>query len=269
MRRRRRWRLSSRVLLVVAGLVFLFELTPILVIMTSSLTTTNYTTFPPVGLTLRWYNDLVQKGTYNSAIVRTLITAVVAVTVSTAFGVPTALALVRFRFRGRNLLNMATLSPLIVPDMITAVALLQFFSVAGVVPSLYLLIVGHITLTFPYTVRTVSASLHGINLSLEEAARNLGASPLCAFRTITLPLIKPGVVAGGLFAFIVSVELMVVSMFLSEVNTVPVEMYWRIRFNEDPTVAAMAALMVLSLIPLMWMIDRTVGLSTFAGVGQT
>jgi putative spermidine/putrescine transport system permease protein len=267
-KRRRRLRLGRSMLLLVAGLVFFFELVPILTVVASSVGTTGYTTFPPVGFTLHWYEVMIQKGDFNKAIVRTLTTALLVVATSTALGVPTALALVRLRFPGRDLLNLATLSPLIIPEIVIAVALLQFFALVGLRPSLPLLVLGHVVLTFPYVVRTVSASLYGFDRSLEDAARSLGAGRLGAFWSVTLPLIKPGVFAGALFAFIVSVELVVVSMFLSEVNTVPVEMYWKIRFHADPTVTALASLMVLAVVPLMALVDRLVGLSTFVGAGQ-
>jgi putative spermidine/putrescine transport system permease protein len=267
-KRKRRSHLGARSLYIVAALIFLFELTPLLTVVLSSFGTTGYTTFPPQGFTLHWYQVMIEKGDFNRAIIRSLLTAVIVVAVSIGLGVPAALALVRYRFPGRDLLNLATLSPLIIPEIVIAVALLQFFAVIGLRPSLTLLVIGHVMLTFPYVVRTVSASLHGFDRSLEDAARSLGAGPLGAFTSVTLPLIKPGVFAGALFAFIVSIELVVISMFLSEVNTVPVEMYWKIRFHADPTVTALASLMVLATIPLMIVVDRLVGLSTFVGAGQ-
>jgi putative spermidine/putrescine transport system permease protein len=249
-------------------MVMLYLLTPILTVILASFTRTDYIVFPPKGLTLTWYRAFLFGQHYWAAIGRSLITAFAAVVFTALIGVPGSYGLVRYRFPGRDWINMATLTPIIIPEMVIAIALLLLFTRMGLQPSLLLLIVGHIVLTLPFMIRAVSASLQGLDATMEEAARGLGASPTRAFVTVTLPLLRAGLFAGAMFVFVISMDLFLVSMFLSETYTLPVEMWWTLRFSSQPTVLALASLMIAMTVPTIILIAKLVGLESFIGIGR-
>lgn len=266
--RRRRTSPVGWILPAFVVLVILYLITPILTVVLGSFTDSDYIVLPPRGFSLRWYAAFLFGHEFWAAIRLSLLTAGVAVVMSTLIGVPASYALVRYQFRGRDWVNMATLSPIIIPEMITAIALLQFFAAQGLRPSIWLLFVGHTILTMPYMVRTVTASLRGVNPTIEEAARGLGAHPLRAFFTIVLPLIRPGVFAGAMFVFVISLDVFLVSMFLSPAATLPLDLWWKLRFNSSPIVLSLASLMVGLSTCLTVLIARRVGLESFVGSGR-
>ena len=249
-------------------LVILYLLTPILTVVFASFTRTDFIVFPPKGLTLTWYQAFLFGHQYWGAIGRSLITAVAAVALTMLIGVPASYGLVRYRFPGRDWINMATLTPIIIPEMVIAIAILLLFTGIGLRPSLPLLITGHTLLTLPFMVRAVSAGLEGLDAALEEAARGLGASPVQAFLTVTLPLLRAGLFAGAMFVFVISMDLFLISMFLSEFYTLPVEMWWTLRFASQPTVLALASLMIGTTVPAIMLIAKLVGLESFIGIGR-
>jgi putative spermidine/putrescine transport system permease protein len=248
--------------------VILYLLTPILTAVLASFTQTSFIVFPPRGLTLAWYRAFLFGHQYWAAIGRSLITAFAAVVLTIAIGIPASYGLVRYRFPGRDWINMATLTPIIIPEMVIAIALLLLFTGIGVRPSLPLLITGHTVLTLPFMIRAISASLQGLDATTEEAARGLGASPLRAFLTVTFPLIRTGLFAGAMFVFVISMDLFLVSMFLSQAYTLPVEMWWTLRFASQPTVLALASLMIAMIIPTIALIAKLVGLESFIGIAR-
>jgi putative spermidine/putrescine transport system permease protein len=249
-------------------LTMLYFVAPFITVVLSSFTETRFIKFPPQGLTLKWYGVFLFGGQYWTGIIRSLITGASAVVLSTLIGVPAAYALIRYRFPGRDWINIATLIPVVVPEMIIAIALLQFFAGLDILPSLFTLVVGHTLLTVPFMIRAVSASLRGLDPSVEEVARGLGAYPLRAFMTVTLPLIRPGIFAGAIFVFVISLDLFLVSMFLSEVFTLPVDIYWKLRHNSEPSVMALATLIMALTVPAIIGLAKLVGLESFIGVGK-
>jgi putative spermidine/putrescine transport system permease protein len=176
-------------------------------------------------------------GFVNSAQVASL-TAVLA----TVLGTLAALGTVRGRFPGKSAVNALILSPLIVPVIIIAIGMFSLFVRWKIAGSIVGLVLAHTALAVPFVVINVATSLRTIDRNLELAAMNLGADPLRTFRRVTLPLILPGVLAGGLFAFITSWDEVVVSIFLTTARfrTLPVEMWEQVRQVVDPTVAAVA-----------------------------
>ena len=239
---------------------------PLLVVMASSFNPTNEFAVPPRGLSLRWYAHAFRRGAFLAGFWFSLELAVVSTTCSLIIGLLAAVALVRRRFRGRELLATLLLSPLIVPQVVLGMSLLILLSRLGIVSSTIGLGILHVILTLPYTVRVLSAALTRFPLSLEEAAVVHGAPRPVAFLLVTLPSIKPGVVTAAIFAFVTSFDNFTATQFLTwDRTTLPVEIYSYIRTENDPTVSAISTLLILGTVGIVLLAERWVGLDTFTG----
>ncbi|RMF85466.1 MAG: ABC transporter permease [Nitrospinota bacterium] len=243
-------------------LMLLFLAAPIVIVLIVSFSDAEFVYFPPPGYTLRWYTGLIHVEGFIDSFLLSLRLALLVTGIALALGTAASLGLTRFRFPGRALLNTFLMSPLIFPPIITGIALLQFFSTLGVTQAFFMLTVGHTVITIPYVVRTVTASLQGLQVNLEEAARVLGATPWQAFRWITLPLIKPGLLAGGIFAFIISFDNFTISMWLksAEYTPLPLRIFYYVENVMDPSVAAVSGSMILLSIILIVLTEKVVGL---------
>jgi putative spermidine/putrescine transport system permease protein len=250
---------SSWVILVYLAL-------PLFVVIAISFTTTSYLSFPPVGFTLRWYWNVLGDPTFIEAFVLSGELAAAATVIALLLGVPAALVIARGEFRGRGALSAVFLSPLVLPTIVLGAAMLQYASAFGFARSFSALLVAHVVLVTPYIMRTTLASLSGSERVLEEAAQDLGATPAEVFFLVTLPQIKPGVVAGALFAFINSWINVEVSIFNStaQLVTLPVKLFNYIQFNIDPTLAAVSATTIYLAIILVFAIDWIVGIEKAA-----
>jgi putative spermidine/putrescine transport system permease protein len=261
-----RTRTSRHLGIRLAGIGLLFLLTfPLLVLFGVSLNPGVEQIFPPTGVSLRWYYNLANRHGFGDATVLTLIlasgTAVVSVVVATLAG----LALVRYRFFGRDFVLTLLLSPLIVPQVVVGMAFLVTLSSLGIVSSLASLAILHVVITLPFATRVVVAALEGASCALEEAARSLGAPPARAFLLVTLPLVRPGIVAGGVFAFVTSFENFTASQFLVwNRTTLPVELYLFVQTENDPTGAAVSSLVVLGVVLFVLAFNRLVARHLFA-----
>ncbi|MBI2762464.1 MAG: ABC transporter permease [Chloroflexi bacterium] len=237
------WRQPHRLLLVALGaLTVFFLLAPTLVVVPMSFTASNSLTFPPEGFSTRWYEKMVTDPQWSTGFVNSAKVAFLTAVLATALGTLAALGTVRGRFPGRNGLQLLILSPLIVPVIIIAIGMFSVFVRWKLAGSIAGLVLAHTALAMPFVVVNVATSLRTVDRNLELAAQSLGAGPVRTFRRITLPLILPGVMAGGLFAFITSWDEVVVSIFLTSARfrTLPVEMWEQVRQVVDPTVAAVA-----------------------------
>lgn len=228
---------------VVAMVVFLVVPTVILVPMSFSSGST--LRFPPPGFSLEWYANLVASPQWSRATLTSLQVALLTSLLATVLGTVSAFGLVRGRFPGRGLVNALVLSPVIAPVVVVAIGMFAVFVNWRLAGSLLGVVLGHTVLAVPYVVINVGASLRTMDRNLELAAMNLGAGPLKTFWHVTLPRILPGVFAGTLFAFIVSWDETVISIFLSSpiVETLPVVMWGQVRTEVDPTVAAAATVL--------------------------
>jgi putative spermidine/putrescine transport system permease protein len=244
---------------------------PLIVVVAISFTTTSYLRFPPVGATLRWYWNVVDDPTFVEAFVLSGQLAGAATVVALLLGVPAALVISRAEFAGRGVLSAVFLSPLVLPTIVLGAAILQYASALGFARSFWALLVGHVVLVTPYVMRTTLASLSGAERALEEAAQDLGANRLEVFFLVTLPQIKPGVVAGALFAFINSWINVEVSIFnsTSQLTTLPVKLFNYIQFNIEPTLAAVSATTIYFAILLVFAIDWLVGIEKAAVSTET
>lgn len=227
-------------------LVLVFVLAPLLVAVALSFSGTPYIVFPPRNLTFRWYAQVLTDGEFLDALTFSLLLALAATSLALALGIPAALALSRSHFVGRAVLQNFLLSPLVFPILITGLALLKFFSAMDMQDAAINMVVAHTLITLPYITRTVTASLRLVDVSLEEVARTLGANRWRTFRRVTVPQIAPGISAGALFAFMVSLDNFPISMWLANTrnNPLPVLLFQRITRMFDPSIAAMSSLMI-------------------------
>ena len=165
--------------------------------------------------------------------------------------------------------NTLILSPIVVPGIATGTALIiLFYSYLHLYVALPGLIIGHTIITIPYVVRTVTASLVGFDRTVEEAARNLGANELQTMVRVTMPIIKPGIVAGAIFSFSTSLADISVAAFLTDPNTFtfPVAMMGYLRYNFDNTIAAASLFLVLITVVVVVLTEKTVGVDRFIGL---
>jgi putative spermidine/putrescine transport system permease protein len=215
------------ILRAVVGLVYAFLLLPMVIVVLAAFNAGNYFTFPPQGFSLKWFDNFFQRREFMQALRLSTELALWTALASTVIGTAAAIALVRGRFRGRDLLNAFVTSPLLLPQILTGVALLQFYTLFKMQASYAALLIGHIVVTTPYVIRTVTATLTHFEMALEEAAQSLGAHPVRAFFEVTLGVIKPGVVAGAIFAFAISFDNFTLSLFLtsSKLTPLPIELF--------------------------------------------
>ncbi len=250
------------------ALVLLFLVLPILVIVPLSFNSGSFLVYPLQGLSMRWYADFFTSAEWMRSLTNSMIVAPAATLLAMVFGTLAAIGLTRGEFRGKALVMSLLISPMVAPVVIVGVASYLFFAPLGLGNSYISLILVHAVLGVPFVIITVSATLQGFNYNLVRAAASMGASPLLAFRKITLPLIAPGVISGALFAFATSFDEVVVTLFLAgpEQATLPRQMFSGIRENLSPTIAAAATLLIgfsiVMLLTLEWLRGRSEKLRT-------
>ncbi|MBN8873980.1 MAG: ABC transporter permease [Rhodospirillales bacterium] len=233
-------------LLLLTSLVLLFLALPIVLIVTVSFSSAVYLTFPPPAFGLRWYRAYLGSADWLASTWLSLAVAAATVALATILGTLAALGLTRLPRAVRTAAAALILSPLIVPGIVVAIGIYYAFSRWGLIGSPVGLVLAHTCLAVPFVVTSVSASLANFDRRLEQAARSLGATPWGAFRQVTLPLIRPGVLVGALFAFITSFDELIVALFLSGSGavTLPRRMWDDLRFAIDPTIAAVSTLTI-------------------------
>jgi putative spermidine/putrescine transport system permease protein len=240
-------RLGSIALWAVTILTLIFLIAPSLIVIPMSFSAGETLSFPPPGYSLRWYENFFTRPEWRLAARNSVIVAVLTTVVATVLGTGVSIALVRGRIPMRNLVTSIFLTPMIVPVIVTAVAVYGLYVRFRLVGTIQGLVLAHTVLALPFVMINVSAVLQGMDIRLEHAARSLGATPLRTFFLVTLPLIRPGILAGALFAFITSFDELVVALFISgdRAATLPVQIWSGLRFEINPTVAAVSTLLIL------------------------
>lgn len=226
--------------------------------------------FPPTRFSLRWYRAFMQNPSYLDGLVVSLELALVATTISIVTGAGAAIALAESRWRGRDVVETLFLSPKFVPTVVIGFSILGFASAIHVFDAFTRLVMGHVVITIPFTVRATLASLVGIPRSLGEAAVSLGATPWRAFVDITLPLARTGIIAGGLMAFVLSFDEVAVSIFLTDAftQTLPIALVAEMRANLNLTVAAISTVLATLAVIIVLILDRAAGLDNVIGRGM-
>ncbi len=246
-------------------LVYLLMLAPILVVVPVSFSEQAYLVFPPRGFSLRWYANFFATRELTDALWLSLHLAAWTTAISTVLGTMAALGLTRYRYPGRRALRELFLTPIVMPRLVLGIAFLMFLSRTVLAGSFGGLLLAHVVVAFPYVIRTVSASLTGLDRALEEAGASLGAAPLTVFRTITLPLLKPGIIAGAIFAYVTSFDELVMTLFLAgpRLTTLPVQIFNYLEYTSDPTIAAISVVLVLVTTVAVLVTERIVGFGRF------
>lgn len=259
-----RWALTGA-----AGVTLGFILLPLIFVTWLAFFEQAIPSFPPRGYSFKWFVSISDNPRFVDGFWLSLRVAMAAMFVGLALGVPAALCLARYRFPGREPLGNLVLLPLVVPGIVLGTSLYVFQVEATILTDLPILgsmaglVAGHILIVIPWTVRLVSASLAGFDRGIEEAAQNLGAPPMTTFLRITLPTIRPGIVAAALFGFVVSFGNLEMSMFLVGPGrtTLPITILQYLEYRIDPTIAAVSLLQIMLIGAAMVITDRFVKLS--------
>ena len=255
------WHYGFRIL---CGLIFFFLIAPLLVIVPLSFNAEPYFTFTPGMLaleaeafSLRWYADIVANDQWLHSIRNSFTIGIAATLLATTLGTLAALGLTSPAMPYRRAIMALLISPMIVPIIITATGMYFFYSWAGLAQTHLGIILAHTALGIPFVVITVTATLSGYDQTLTRAALSLGAPPHVAFFKVTMPIILPGIVSGGLFAFVTSFDEVVVVLFMAgfEERTIPRQMWAGIREQISPTILAVATALVLVSIALLTAVE--------------
>jgi len=258
--RTERW--AAVALAVFSALVLVFLIAPILAILPLSVNDSEFLTYPMRGFSLRWYEAVFASDKWRLAVQNSFLIGLPATLVATVLGTMAAIGLSLADFRGKGIVTAMLLSPLVLPIVIVAVALYFFFAPLGLTQSYAGLIIAHAALGAPFVVVTVGAALVSFDRDLARAAAGLGAPPLTVFRRVTLPLIRPGVISGALFAFALSFDEVITVLLLGAPHqrTIPREMFSGLRDSLNPTIAVVATLLtglaVLLLLAIEWIRAR-------------
>ncbi len=242
---------------LVTVLTFLFLYLPLVVVVLYSFSATKVNTWPIQGYTLDWYRELVADDDIWEAIRLSVFIGIVASAVAVFLGTLTAYALDRSRIRVKPLIRFGIGLPIVLPGIVTGVAMLTFFSLLGWPLSRWTIVIGHATFCITLIVNNVAARLSQLPRSLEEASADLGATPSQTFRRVTFPLIRPAIVAGAILAFTLSFDEVVVTFFLTGPDkTLPLLIWGRLRQGISPEINAAATSIILASLVLVLAANR-------------
>jgi len=238
---------------LLCAMILTFLILPVFVILPISFSSSKFLQFPPKGFSLQWYAEYFGSRTWISATILSFKVAILTMISATIIGTMASLALVRGKFRGKKIIYGIILSPLIIPVIIVAVSLYYFFAELHLIGSMWGLVIAHTALALPFVVVNVTATLQGFDITFERAALSLGANRLVTFLKVTFPLIRPGVISGALFAFVTSFDEVVIAIFISgsRAVTLPKQMWDGIRISINPTISAVASLLIVFSILLL------------------
>lgn len=246
--------MTKKILGVFAIIIVVWLIVPTLVIVPMSFNSVASFNFPPQGFSLQWYENFFTDASWLRSLFATLRVAVLTMIVATTIGVLASIGLTKVKFRGKGVLEGYFLLPLIVPGIVLAIGLYSLFLRMNLLGTLPGFVFAHTVLALPLVITNVMASLQGFDQNLELASASLGAGKVRTFFSITLPLIAPGVTAGALFAFVTSLDEVIVSLFIQspQLQTLPVKIFNSVTQTNDPTVAAVAVItMVTSVIVML------------------
>jgi len=250
----RLWRLAF---LAVCTLVFAFLVVPIITIIPISFSAGSLLNYPLPGVSMRWFEVVFTPYPWMASLQNSMVIAIATTVLATVLGTLAAYGLTSAEFRFKGLIMGLLLSPMMVPLVITALAVYFAFARVGLIGTFAGMILAHTVLAVPFVVITVTATLQGFDRNLVRAAQSLGASPVTAFFSVTLPMIMPGVVSGAVFAFVTSFDEIVVALFVAGPGqfTLPRQLFAGLRDNLDPSIVAVATLLVVVSVALMAVVE--------------
>ncbi|KAM3089810.1 ABC transporter permease [Phormidesmis sp. 146-35] len=242
-------------------LVFAFLYLPIAVLILMSFNDSKILSLPFRGFTLDWYDRAYHDTALQLALINSLKVATMATAIATTLGLLAAFAIYRYQFFGKNAFRIAINLPILLPGVVTGVAMLAYLSDLGFELSLWTVILGHAVFGLPVALGSIFTRLSQFPRSLEEAAYDLGAKPAQVFTGVILPYIRSALIAGALLAFTLSFDEVIVTIFLTgRENTLPMEIWGRLRTNITPEIAAIATLILLASTMLVLMSQRLGGM---------
>lgn len=245
-RRRRRW--AGRLLPLYVGLVIVYTVIPIavMIVFTFNQAPTGRVGFQWLGFTTFWYRHVFANGDLTAALETSLKVAVLSSLASAVLGTPMALALARYRYRGKTLTDIVLFANIAAPSVVVGASLLAFFLQINFPRGLWTILVAHIAFSVAFVVVVVRARVSGLDRSLDRAAADLGATPWVAFQKVTFPLILPGIVAGSLLAFAMSIDDLIITSFVNgQTLTFPLWVYGAVKTGIPPQVFVMGTLIFL------------------------
>lgn len=256
-------RKTSPLMAILVTAIFLYLLAPVLLVFPLSFSGDAVLSFPPSRWGVRWYVALVSDPKLASAFLVSLGLGAAVTLISLAIALPAAFVIVRLKIAGSQALYNLFTAPLLLPTIVLGLAILIVFAKLNLLASFHGLVLAHLVITLPYALRVLTTALGNLPPAVEEAAATLGASPFLVFRRVTLPLLRPGLVAAAALCFLVSFDEVVITLFLTgpRITTLPVELFHRVEMNADPIVASVSALLIVLTLVVVIIVDRTAGLS--------
>jgi spermidine/putrescine transport system permease protein len=247
-----------------AFLMYMFLYVPIMVLIAFSFNSSKLNVVW-TGFTFKWYQSLIHNVGILEAVKNSFIIAIVSTLISVIIGTLAAVGLYRYEFRGKKFLDTVLYVPLVIPEIVMGISLLAFFSIVKMDLGKLTLIIAHVTFSVAYVVAVVKTRLDGFDKSVEEAAMDLGASALKTFFYVTLPIIMPGVIAGGLLAFTLSLDDVIISFFVAGPGsvTLPLKIFSMVKFGVTPEINALSTIILVFtvVIIILSVIMRNVNLS--------
>lgn len=242
-------------------LIFAIVFMPMLIILVISFSADSYLSFPPSGWSLKWYSTVLNNQGFMDGFRNSVIIAFIVAALSLLCGLPAAYALVRLDFPGRTLIRNLVMAPLILPAMMLGLGILMVFTPAKLVATYPGLVLAHLVMTLPFSIRILQTAFANLGTDVEEAAMTLGARPLQVFTQVTLPRLMPGVLASSAIALILSFDEIVLSLFIvgPRLQTLPVAIYRYVDERTDPMVAVLAVLMIAISLGVILIVERSIG----------
>lgn len=247
----------------------LFLLVPMLVLIAMSFTSARFAQFPPEGFSLEWYRRIPDMPGFTESLWFSIQLAAIVTILVVILGTLAAIGLTLGEFPGKQLIGVLLLSPLVVPSIVLGIALLQMATLVGSDQTFINLILGHVVITLPYMLRTTGASLEVMDRELIDSARVLGASSIQVFWRIILPLVRPGIASGAIFAFLVSFDNFTISLFLQDARHVPlpIRIFGYMEVVLDPTVMAISGFLIFASAIILVVATRLIGGNRLRGGG--
>jgi putative spermidine/putrescine transport system permease protein len=238
----------------------IFIVAPLAVIILNSFSSVAYNVFPPEGYSLRWYKNLAEQTSFYSAAARSVLLASFTTILSVVIGTMAAYALTRYRLVGKNLIQGFLLSPIVLPKIVLGVAVFMFFVQIGVVRSYSSLLLTHTLVSMPFVIAIVAAALLNFDWTVQEAAMDLGAGPITTFVRVILPEISVSMTLAAVLAFMTSFDQVETTLFLLRPGdeTLPIEMFVYLQKWQDPTIAALSAVLIFFVALLVSALSRLI-----------
>lgn len=242
------------------GFLLFLIIAPILVIIPISFSTESIVQFPSKGFTFKWYQELFSDAQWTSGIIKSLIVAIYNSVLSLIIGTMAAVAVAKVKFPGKNLFMNLMIAPISIPVIVIGIAVYRSFSTFNLTDTVLGLVLTHTLISIPLVFVTVLASLRGVDPSLDWAAQGMGSTPIGSFFKVTVPLIGPALFAGWLFAFITSLDELVMTIFVSGPNTktLPIVMWEHIRYQINPTFAAASTILIVLIVAVFIAFPRLI-----------